>query len=41
MIEKNNDLKQLYKDATYYHLVHNGCKNERAKIKVEQMFSEP
>ena len=37
---KKLDQKTLYKDALYLHLVHNGCKEKLAKLKVERMIKQ-
>jgi len=35
--EKNIDEKKLYKDAMYYHLIHNGYTFDKAKFLVERI----
>jgi len=38
MIDMEKELKKLYKDAMYCHLLHEGYDNKYAKLKVEQIF---
>ncbi len=38
MIDMEKELKKLYKDAMYCHLLREGYDNKHAKLKVEQIF---
>ena len=38
-IIKKRQIRKLYKDAFYYHLIRNEFTPEKAKFKVEQIFN--
>ena len=38
MIDVDKELKKLYKDAMYLHLLREGCDSKHAKLKVEHAF---
>ena len=40
MISVTKELKTLYKDAMFFHLIHNGFKESKAKIIVERIFND-
>ena len=39
MIDVEKELKKLFKDAMYHHLLHEGCTIEHAKQTVEMVFN--
>jgi len=40
MVNMDKELKKLYKDAMYYHLLRDGCNERKAKLKVGQIFDK-
>ena len=38
MIDVDKELKKLYKDAMYYHLLRKGYKGKQAKLKAGKVF---
>ena len=38
MIDVEKELKKLYKDAMYLHLLRKGYKSKQAKLEVEKIF---
>ena len=39
MINIKNEVKKLYKDAMYFHLINSGYSSYRAEFMVERLFS--
>ena len=38
-MKKTRELRQLYKDALYYHLIRNEFTSKKAKLMVDQIFN--
>ena len=38
MIEKTINIRKLYKDATYFHLLHEGHSIKQAELTIEKLF---
>ena len=39
IIDVNKDIKKLYMDAMYYHLIHKGYSDQKASAIIKRVFS--